>query len=600
MAASKPLAIALAGAGVAGGAALALLAPSPPAKLRVDPQVIASELDGKLRETAAGVHSRAQTLAELPRLAAAVSTDAATMRDLAQDELAFRPRPGETITIGQVSKKPDGKSMVLLTLPAGATDAPQYDRPGARFDIAGGKLALTEVVTVTPRDRADEVGGVLAVSWTMEPTALAEKLDAVDAGARLELPSGALSVGKRKDATGAQQVTVALDAQLAPGAKMILSVPTEPAGSPPLRPVGYAVAALCALAGVLLARRKPVEDAIAKPATAPDVRSTPPSLSSSGGGAAGTQIGRYTIVKLLGSGGMAEVYLARATGEAGFEKLVALKVLHRALAAQPAVVEHFLDEARLASRLTHPNIVQIDDLGKAGDEYFIAMEYIDGADLSRLLEGCRQRGEQVPVRVGLAVVRKICDGLHAAHTATAADGQPLDLIHRDVKSANVFVAKNGVVKVGDFGIAKANVASRVNKTEIGTVKGTAAYMAPEHRLGQALDRRADLYAVGAIAYEILSGSEVNLDLAMLADRGREGWPHLPKLSEVRPDLPAGLDEIVFRALAYDKEARYADCAKFEEALDAVATQTGNVGSDKAIAQWIEAALAAQGTSAAAS
>jgi serine/threonine-protein kinase len=295
---------------------------------------------------------------------------------------------------------------------------------------------------------------------------------------------------------------------------------------------------------------------------------------------------------------MAEVYLARASGEAGFEKLVALKVLHKELAAQPVVVEHFLDEARLASRLIHPNIVQIDDLGKAGDEYFIAMEYIDGADLDRLLASGRARGEPAPLRVALAILRKICDGLNAAHTATAADGKPLDLVHRDVKSANVFVAKNGVVKVGDFGIAKANVESRVTKTEVGMVKGTAAYMAPEHRVGQPIDKRADLYAVGAIAYELLTGQEVNLDLAVLADKGRQGWPHLPKPSQVRPELPAVLDEIVFRCLAYDKTDRYPDCGVLEEALEQVATAANCVAGDKVVAQWVEAALAADARKAA--
>jgi serine/threonine-protein kinase len=261
------------------------------------------------------------------------------------------------------------------------------------------------------------------------------------------------------------------------------------------------------------------------------------------------------------------------------------------------VVEHFLDEARLASRLTHPNIVQIDDLGRAGEEYFIAMELVDGADLGRLLEVCRGRGLQVPLRVALAVLRKICDGLHAAHTALGADGKPLELVHRDVKSANVFVAKNGVVKVGDFGIAKAVLPSRVHKTEVGVVKGTAAYMAPEHRLGEEIDRRADLYAVGAIAYEMLSGQPVNLDLVQLLAKGREGWPHLSRLVEVRPDVPAALDAIVFRCLAYDRDERFPDCAALEEALEQVANAAGQVAGEKQVAQWVEQVLAAEGAGA---
>ena len=591
-----------------GGAALAVFAPPAPEKARIDPQVLVADLDGRLRETAAGVHSRATTLAELPRLAAAVSTDAATVRDLAQDELAFRPRPSESITSGQVPKKDDGKPMVLLTLPPGAKEPAQWNRAGARLELIGGKRVITESVTVFQRDRADEVSGAIAVTWLMDLTPVTQKLDSVGAGARLELPSGPLAFG-RAIAPGEATTSPALGGELGKDARLVLAVPNEPAGSPPLRPAGAGIALLGVIVGLLLARRRPAAAANAErerePAApvegaAPSGRkntssealaATSMSLASLDHGAPeGVQIGRYNIVRRLGSGGMAEVYLARASGEAGFEKMVALKVLNHSFAAQPMVVEHFLDEARLASRLIHPNIIQIDDLGKAGDEYFIAMEYIDGADLERLLSAARERGEQVPLRVALAVLRKICDGLHAAHIATAADGKPLDLVHRDVKSANVFVARNGVVKVGDFGIVKANIASRVNKTEIGVVKGTAAYMAPEHRIGQVVDRRADLYAVGAIAYELLSGQEVDLDLAILADKGKAGWPHLAKPSAVRPELPPSLDTIVFRALAYEKDARYADCSQLEEAFDQVAAETGGAASDKVIAQWVESLL----------
>lgn len=602
--ARRALGLTLGAVGVVGGVALAVLAPAAPAKPRIEAAAVAGELDGKLRELAAGLHSRVTTLAELPLLAAAVSTDAATVRDLTRNELAFNTKPGEVITIGQVPRKGDGKPMVLLTLPEGAGAVPMWSEPGSRLGVASGKLIVTEVVTVTPRDRRDEVSGAIAVSWEADVTALTSKLAAVGAGARITVGADALELGKI--AAGDATETPPLAGELGQGAKLMVSVPSDRAGSPPLRPVGIAIAVLGLIAGALLSRRRaaPVSAAVAAPlpeapAAAPPPKVTSPEATAQTAlaleaSAEGVQVGRYTIVRRLGSGGMAEVFLARAKGEAGFEKLVALKVLHRTFTAQAAVVEHFLDEARLATRLTHPNIVQIADLGRAGDEYFIAMEYVDGADLARLLAGCRERGEPVPVRVALNILRKICDGLHAAHTATTSHGKPLDLVHRDVKSANVFVAKNGVVKVGDFGIAKANVESRVNKTEIGQVKGTAAYMAPEHRIGQPVDRRADLYAVGAIAYELLTGQEVDLDLAvLLAEKGKEGWPHLPKPSSVRPDLPPALDAIVLRALAYEKEARYPDCAQLEEAFEAVATQTGNVAGEKVVAQWVEAALAAE-------
>jgi serine/threonine-protein kinase len=346
---------------------------------------------------------------------------------------------------------------------------------------------------------------------------------------------------------------------------------------------------LLAAAGTLARRRRPA--AGAEPSH-PDrlVGPVPPAGGSSTGQA--RQIGRYTVVRQIGSGGMAEVLLARATGEAGFERLVALKVLHRQQAAQQEFVDHFLDEARLAAQLNHPNVVQVTDLGRADGEYFLAMEYIDGSDLDRLLLGARSRGAAVPLRVALAILGKVADGLHAAHVALGTDGKPLDIVHRDVKASNVFVARNGTVKIGDFGIAKARQESRIHRTEVGKVKGTAAYMAPEHRVGEPVDARADVYGLGALAYELFSGQLINLDLALLAHLGRQGWPHLRPLVEVRPDLPPELGKMVWQALSYAREDRYPSCRAVAEALDVVVIGYGLAASDRVVAEWVEAELAA--------
>jgi len=586
---ARTLSVVVALVGLGGGAALYLASNS--RGPGVDGKAIAADLDGRLREAAAGVHSRASTLADLPRLAAAVSTDERTVRDLTSDELAFRTRPGEIISIGQLPKK-GGAPTVLLQLPDGAPAMP-IDRVGFRLSLVNGKLMLTEVATVVPKDRADELLGAVAVSWPVDVQAIAAKLDALGAGARLDVSGQSLALGARP-LGGAATTSVPLESE--PGKGAVLIVPTVSGADPTiLRGAAGGVALLGLLiAAILWSRGRPKQAAPAEVSgtgrTELAAASTPPSAIAASGQ---KQIGRFTVLKQLGSGGMAEVYLARATGEAGFEKLFALKVMHASLARQEEIVEHFLDEAKLASRLTHPNIVQISDLGRAGDDYFIAMEYIDGADLERLLNAARARGAQVPVKVALFILRKICDGLHAAHTAVDADGKSLEIVHRDVKSANVFVAKNGAVKVGDFGIAKANQLSRVKKTDVGMVKGTREYMAPEHRLGEAVDRRADLYAVGAIAYELLSGTAINLDLAMLAQRGREGWPHLPKLATVRPELPPELDDVIFKALAYERDARYADCGAFEEAIDAIVNKHGLSAGEKAVALWVEAELAAE-------
>ncbi len=573
--------------GLGGAAALHLALE---AGQKAQAQSFATEVDGRLRETVAAIHSRASTLADLPIMESVVATDAITARDETAKELAFRPKPGEIIEIGQVFN--DGHTTSLLRFPAGAR-ALAFDVPGVHLRLIDGKVFVDEVTNIRPAEKGEKLRGALAVASLVDLSAVGTRLESMGLAGKLTVAGSVAPLSKVELAGG---VTVELPLLAIAGADAHLVAVVRRASPLP----AVAVVVLAALIAALLWARKRLpsrgdSDAVrgtaatalaVAPAVAP-ARAMDAALTADG---VPTQIGRYRIVRRLGSGGMAEVYLARVSGEAGFEKLVALKVLQKQLALQAVVVEHFLDEAKLASRLTHPNIVQISDLGKAGDEYFIAMEYIDGADLGALLGNVVDRDAQVPVKVALAIVRKICDGLHAAHVAKNEAGQPLEIVHRDVKAANVFIARNGVVKLGDFGIAKANQASRVNKTELGQVKGTAAYMAPEHRLGKPVDRRADIYAVGAIAYELLTGTEVNLDLALLADLGRVGWPHLTPPSLLRTELPPELDGILWKAMAYERDARYADCEELEEALAGVVDRYGLVASDKMIAQWVEAEI----------
>ena len=627
------------------------------------PASIAKDLDGKLREQTAGLEARASTLADLPRLRSAVATDSATVRDLTQEELMFRPRPGEVIEIGQVLKGQQPVSLWKTT--DGASNIP-LDQPGVHLVIAGNELRLAVVKEVTPKDRADELAGRLAVTALVDTAPFVEALKAIGAGATLEVRGQTLVLGgagpeggvdETLPLTSAAGAEARLVVRAARGAATVAVNPAATAGGAgegrmSLVAAGGGALALLLILGVVVATRGKKRAAGAG-ATAVIAASTDPGAatgsrslnaastdaSASAGGLhsgfatgssnvtsegahamtefgvrgpttptsplvsqsmpavassnapGGRRVGRYALVKPLGSGGMAEVYLARVTGEAGFEKLVALKVMLKHIAQDQRLVEHFLDEARLASHLTHPNIVQIIDLGRAADdEYFIAMEYIEGADLERLLEGARAADRQVPVRIALNVIRKICDGLHAAHTATTAEGMPLQIVHRDVKSANVFIARNGAVKIGDFGIAKASQEARIHRTRVGEVKGTAAYMPPEQRVGEVVDARADLYSAGAIAYEILTGRLIELDFMRLAHLGLQGWPHLQPPSEVRPELPVELDAIVFKALAYDKNDRYPDCATLEEAFEQVATKYNLVGTDKQVAQWVESEL----------
>jgi hypothetical protein len=556
-------------------------------------------LEGHLRETAAALHARVATLADLPRLAAAVSTDAQTMRDLTQDELAFQPRRGEAIAIGQVPRT--GEPVVLLAFP-NPEAAPAIFPLGLTTHLRAGHLVSSEAVKVIPRERAEELDGVVAAS--METPLDDFSKDLADAGIKAALVLGGDSVplGTATATPEARRFELSVVASPGAGLHLILEAPVKK-GDPWIWAGAAGLAALAAFLEIRARRsaipitlpaRAPVVWAATPPVGEPAVTwpRTPPSVMVD---AAARRIGRYEILEHIGTGGMAEVYLAQCSGEAGFTKKIALKVLNAALSRQPQVVEHFMDEARLSSLLNHPNIVQILDLGRADDSYYIAMEHLDGADLARLIGVAHATNRPVRVAVALAVLRKICDGLHAAHTARGEDGTPLDLVHRDVKSGNVFVARNGVVKIGDFGIAMAHHASRVSKTEFGLVKGTPGYMSPEHRLGMPIDGRADLYGVGAIAYELLSGVPVNLDLTVLALKGKEGWPHLAPLSQYRDDVSPELETLIFKALSYDVADRIADCAVFEACLEGVARRYPPVAGDKGIAEWIEETLRAEPT-----
>ncbi|HTE55440.1 MAG TPA: serine/threonine-protein kinase [Kofleriaceae bacterium] len=574
------------GAAVAGVlAATARVPPGGPTRAQID-QVVA-EVDASLREAAASARSRAQTLAELPRMPYAVASDATTVRDLTDVELAFRPKTNETIEIAQVPRR-GGAPVSLLRIPADSRVEAPLATPGVHLVVSGPTLRVVAVVRIEPSERADELYGAMAVSQLPDMGPVMPLLVPLGGGVRLETASGAVGIGR--PLPEGDTIAIPLGGETGQGARVV-APGTRPAGwnAGPL--AGAIAAALIGLvAGVILWRRR------GPGAVSREIPTTLPTVAQFGAGSrpelpGSLRIGRYTVVRRLGSGGMADVYLARAEGEAGFERLVALKVIQDEMAASPKFVSHFLDEARLASQLNHPNVVAITDLGKADDKYVIAMEFVDGSDLERLIHSIAARQALIPVRIALGIARRICDGLHYAHTAVDARGEPLHLVHRDVKSANVFISKGGEVKVGDFGIARIAGDMRLAKTEIGEVKGTPAYMAPEHRIGQDVDRRADLYAVGAICYELLTGRVINLDLAMLAHLGREGWPHLQPPSAVRPELPPELDAVVLRAMQFAREDRQASCEEMELALAEIVDRHGLAVTDKAIAQWIRDELA---------
>jgi len=204
----------------------------------------------------------------------------------------------------------------------------------------------------------------------------------------------------------------------------------------------------------------------------------------------------YQIIRRLAVGGMAEVFLARSATVTGVERYCALKRIRRDRATDPDLVFMFLDEARLASLLNHPNVAQVYDIGKLADAYFFTMEYVHGETVRAVLQRTRSLGREVPLGSVLTVIAGAAAGLHHAHERLDLDGQPLNIVHRDVSPSNLMVSYEGCVKLIDFGVAKAT--DRIQETRAGTVKGKISYLSPEQCRGGSVDRRTDLYALGIV------------------------------------------------------------------------------------------------------
>lgn len=299
-------------------------------------------------------------------------------------------------------------------------------------------------------------------------------------------------------------------------------------------------------------------------------------MSASMSGAHDTEFGKYQLIAGLGHGGMADVYLAAIHGPEGlgFSKLLVIKRLRPNLVEDPEFVAMLVDEARIAARLNHPNTVNTLEIGEVDGQYFIAMEYLDGQPLHRLLNRGRAAGDPMPLEHQLTVLAETLAGLHHAHELLDYDGQSLGVVHRDVSPHNIFVLYSGQTKVVDFGIAKA--AGRASETKQGVVKGKMTYMAPEQAKGSAdIDRRADVFAVGIILWEALTDSRMWKDLDELTILGKlldNDYEASPKA--VNPEVPDELDAICRKALAHRPDDRYATAEEFAEALLGYLRSTG--------------------------
>ena len=310
------------------------------------------------------------------------------------------------------------------------------------------------------------------------------------------------------------------------------------------------------------------------------------------------RIGRYRLCFELASGGMASVHLARAEGSTGFQKLVALKRIHAHLARDRDYVDMFLDEARIASSITHPNVCSVFDFGALDGEYFIAMEYLMGEPLSRVFrrvvaDSDERSSPLLPARMA-TIIAQACEGLHAAHELKDADGESLHVVHRDVSAENLFVTYDGTVQVVDFGIAHAR--QRLHHTQAGQVKGTFPYMAPEQMTAAAVDRRIDVWALGAVLWELLTlrrlflrDTDVNTMYAVLSSDVEPPSAH-------RSDIAPELDQIVLKALERNPERRWQDAREMGKGTPPGARAAGGTGRPRRTRRLDGATLSRWGNS----
>jgi len=274
--------------------------------------------------------------------------------------------------------------------------------------------------------------------------------------------------------------------------------------------------------------------------------------------------GKYYLVDKIAVGGMAEIFKAKSFGHGGFEKLLVIKRILPHISANEEFVEMFVDEAKVSVALQHANIVQTYDFGKVLDNWFIAMECVDGKDVKALLRKLAQRRRFLPIEFGVYVAHEVAKGLDYAHRRTNLQGHELGIVHRDMSPSNVIISYDGEVKIADFGIAKAT--TNAYTTKDGVLKGKFEYMSPEQALGQDIDRRSDIFSCGIILYECLTGRRLFKCESDVKTLEAIKACNLDPPSALNPSIPARLDEIVMRALARRREDRYAEARELQNDL----------------------------------
>jgi eukaryotic-like serine/threonine-protein kinase len=312
-------------------------------------------------------------------------------------------------------------------------------------------------------------------------------------------------------------------------------------------------------------------------------------LAAGGETPARETFGRYRLLGLLGQGGMGRLYIAERRGVQGFVKIVALKRILPHLADSARLREMFLNEARIAARLEHPNIVATYELGEVDGKYFISMEYLPGEDLSAVISRC-QGAQNIPIEIAAALAQQAAQGLQYAHDARDGQGRLIGLVHRDVSPRNIFVTYHGVVKLLDFGMVR-NPAGP--KSVPGVFKGAYGHCAPEQLEGGRVDRRTDVFCLGIVLWECLTGGRLFDGATDVETIGavRSGAIEPPSL--LRPDVPPALEHIVLRALARDPARRYQSVHEMSEELDRFLLASCSRPTTKTVGQWLESLFGAE-------
>jgi len=300
---------------------------------------------------------------------------------------------------------------------------------------------------------------------------------------------------------------------------------------------------------------------------------------------------RYHVVSKIAHGGMAEIFLALQQGEQGFQKPVVLKRILPALAEDPKFVRMFIDEAHIASTLNHSNLVQVLDLGKSGDQYFLVLEFVDGWSLEQIRRRAQRVKLKLPVPLALGIVGALCRGLAYVHTRER-NGEPLGIVHRDVTPQNVLISQHGEVKLADFGIAKA--VGRSEKSSTGVIKGKFAYMSPEQSNARPLDARSDLFSVGTVLYLLTTGKKpfdgpTDADVLMQVRRARPEKP-----STLVKDMNPDVERLINRALRADLGKRWQTAEQMADKIDAILVKLGQPSGPAPLKRWLETLAARDG------